>query len=117
MPSLLKPNESVTVAIATGILVYAINDRMLPDGGTMAKTAAFDDSIEAGRKKAAWSEAAAVAGLTLLTRDVNILIVGAAMIFALDWHARHANATDPDSGNLVSPAPGYGTGRASSGSS
>jgi len=115
MPSILKPNESVTVAIATGILVYAVNDRFVPNGGVMSKTPAFDDSIETGRRQAAWTEAGIVAGLTLLTRDVNILIVGAAMIFALDWKARHANATDPDTGNLVSPAPGYGTGRNNAG--
>jgi hypothetical protein len=111
MASILKPSESVTVAIATGILVWAIYDHSLPDAATMRMTSSFDDNIESGRKKAAWTAAGVLAAITLVTRDVNVLVLGGAMIGAFDWHARHANATDPDSGDLVSPAPGYGTGK------
>ena len=104
---ILKPDGSVVVAIATGILVYAIHDRALPDMATIHQTGALDGNIDAARKKAVWAEAGAVALVTLLTKDVNPLVIGGFMIFALDWHTRHANASDNETGNLVSPAPGY----------
>jgi hypothetical protein len=105
--AVLKPENSVVIAIATGLLVYAVYDRSLPNAAMMHATDSGDLSIESGRKKAAWTAAAVVFGVTALTKDVNPLVIGGATLFAFDWHARHANASNPDTGDLVSEAPGY----------
>lgn len=107
MKSILKPDGSIAMGIATAIFVTVVYDRSLPNSATMHATDAGDINIEAGRKKAAWTSAAVLSGVTLLTRDVNVLILGAVVLFAVDMHARHANASNPDTGALVSPAPGY----------
>ena len=106
--SILEPNGSITVGIATGILMYAIYDRSLPDAATMHATDANDTNIEAGRKKATLTSAGVLSAITLLTKDVNVFILGGVVLFALDFHARHANASNNVTGNLVNPS-GYDT--------
>jgi hypothetical protein len=101
--SILKPQGSVTMGLATGILVYAIYDRSLPDAATMGATKAYDVNIEQGRKKAGYTAAASLAAVTLLTKDVNVFILGGMVLIALDIHARHANVTNPATGSLVQP--------------
>jgi hypothetical protein len=110
--SILRPEGSITMGVATGILVYAIYDRSLPDAATMGATRPYDTNIEAGRKKATYTSAAVVATVALLTRDANVFILGGMVLIALDVHARHANVTEPSTGALVSPqtaAPVSGT--------
>jgi hypothetical protein len=105
--SLLKPDLSVVIAIATGVFTIAVYDKALPSTAEIHATDALDGSVDAARKKASWMAAGAIAGVTLLTRDPAPLIIGGVTLFALDFHARHANASDPATGDLVSPAPGY----------
>lgn len=105
--SILKPDGSIAIGIATGILVYVIYDRSLPDAATMHATDAGDVNIDQARKKATWTSAAVLSGITLLTKDVNVFVLGAAVLFALDFHTRHANASNPETGALVSQGYGY----------
>jgi hypothetical protein len=107
--SILDPKSAVGVGVISAILVYAIYERGLPDSATMHATDANDTNIDAGRRKATYTAAIAVAGLTLLTRDITVFTISGATLFALDFHARHANASNPVTGNLVSDA-GYATG-------
>jgi hypothetical protein len=100
--SILKPQESVVSGIAVGVLVYAIYDRALPNAAVMHATPANDINLEAGRKKATLTSAAVLAGITLLTRDANVFILGGIVLIALDFHARIANASSPETGQLVS---------------
>jgi hypothetical protein len=100
--SILKPDGSIAIGIATGILVYAVYDHSLPDTATIHATDAGDINVEASRKKAAWASAGVLAAVTLLTKDVNVFVLGAVVLFALDMHARHANMSNPDTGALVS---------------
>lgn len=106
--SILKPDGSVIYGIATAILVGVIYDRSLPTAAVMHATDPGDINIDAARKKATWTSAGVVSAITLLTKDVNIFILGGVVLFALDMHARHANASNPANGELVSN-PGYNT--------
>lgn len=106
--SILKPEGSVGMGIATGVLVYAVYDRSLPPVAIIHATDARDVNVEASRKKAAWASAGVISAITLLTKDVNVLVLGAVVLFALDMHTRHANASNPVTGDLVSDQ-GYGT--------
>ena len=106
--SILKPDGSVAIGIATGILVYAVYDKELPDMATIHATDAGDLNVDSARKKAAWTSAAVLSAITLVTKDVNVFVLGAVMIFALDMHTRHANASHPATGTLVTQGYGYG---------
>ena len=106
--SILKPDGSVAIGIATGVLVYAVYDRSLPDAATMHATDPGDINIDAARKKASWASAGVLSAITLLTKDVNVFVLGAVVLFALDMHARHANASNNQTGELVTQGYGYG---------
>jgi hypothetical protein len=90
------------------LLVYTIYDKSLPDSGTIHATDPGDINIELARKKATETSAAALSAITLLTKDVNVFVLGAAMLFALDMHTRHANASNNQTGALVTQGYGYG---------
>lgn len=105
--SVFKPEGSVIAALATGVLVAAIYNQNLPSTAQMSATDAGDPNIDSARKKATWEAAGAVSAIALISRDMNVLILGGVVLFAMDLAARHANATHPVTGDLVSPAPGY----------
>jgi len=109
LTSILKPDGSIAIGVATGILVYTVYDKELPDMATIHATDAGDLNVDAARKKAAWTSAGVLSLVTLLTKDVNVFILGAVMIFALDMHTRHANASNPQTGMLVTQGYGYGS--------
>lgn len=100
--SVLKPEGSITLGVAVAGMVYGVYSFALPNTATMHATQAGDINIEAGRKKAAWTSAAVVSMVSLLAKDKTILVMGGVMLIALDWHARHANAVDNTTGQLVS---------------
>jgi hypothetical protein len=104
-----KPEGSMIGAIATAILTAAIYKNGLPDVATMHATDANDINLEASRKKSTLTAAGVLSAITLLTRDANIFILGGVTLFALDLSARHANASNPVTGNLVSDT-GYAPG-------
>jgi hypothetical protein len=99
--SILKPQDSVISGVAVAALVAAIWSKSLPDSATLHATQAYDNNVEAGRKKANWTSAFVVSLVTLLTRDVNIFILGGLVDIAFDIHARHALITHPDTGQVV----------------
>ena len=107
--SILNPSGSVVASLATGIMVYAVYDKSLPDAATVHATDANDLNIESARKKATITSAGLISIVTLLTKDVNVFIFGGVVLFALDFHTRHANASNPVTGELVSDQ-GYGEG-------
>lgn len=106
--SLLDPKTSVMVGVSTAALVGFVYSYGVPNVATIGATQAHDINIESGRKRAAWTAAAAVAVVSLLTKDKTVFVIGGATVIALDWHARHANATPPTSTKVLSQV-GYGT--------
>lgn len=101
MPSILKPDASVMVGVSTAALVGFVYSYGIPNLATIGATQAQDLNIESGRKKAAWTGAVVVAGLSLLTRDKTVFVIGGVTLIALDFHARHANATPPTSTSAI----------------
>lgn len=103
--SILSPNMSVATAMGTAGVVLAIHATVKPDNGTMMATAPHDNNLEAARKQAAWLSIGAVSVISLLTRDVNVFVVGGAMAVALDWYSRYAIARHPATGQIVTTTP------------
>jgi len=98
----LKPDVSLTVGLATGTLVYAIYTNMTPNLADIRSVDQYDRDVAATRKTAAWTAAAAVAGISLVSKDAGPFVVGGGMIIALDWAHRHADMVNPLTGRAVS---------------
>lgn len=118
---LLKPEVSITVALATGAIVAGVYFNALPPLADVRVAPQSNRDIAASRKTAAWTSAAVVAAISLVAKDPTVFTVGAFFTVGMDWWYRHANAVDPRSGKAtarsvlatVSPALDPGAGAAS----
>lgn len=99
--SILKPEGSVTLGATVAALVYGVYSYSVPDMATVQATLPHDEAIESGRKRAAWTSAAVVSAISLITKDKTVFVLGGLMILGLDWHARHANSVHPETGKMV----------------
>ncbi|MER6059474.1 hypothetical protein [Streptomyces albidoflavus] len=97
----LKPEVSLTVALATGTLVYAIYQNATPTLADVRSVDQFNTDIESAERQASWTAAAAVAGISLLSRDPGPFILGGGMIIVMAWAHRHANMVNPLTGRAI----------------
>lgn len=101
--SYLKPENSIIAGLAVMGLVYA--DYQL-NVGTIAQvhmTDANHPAVESSRKKAGYSAFLLVAGIGLIARDANIIILGSATIIAMELNYRHAIMAHPQTGVMQPP--------------
>ena len=94
----LKAEASLTVALATGTLVYAIFQNATPTIADQRSVDQFNADLESAERQASWTAAAAVAGISLISRDPNPFIFGGAMVIVLAWAHRHADMVNPLTG-------------------
>lgn len=101
--SYLKPEGSIVAGLAVMGLVYA--DYQLNVGSTVQvhMTDANHPAIETSRKKAGYTAFVLVAGIGLIARDANIIILGSATIIAMELNYRHAIMAHPDTGVMQPP--------------
>ena len=99
----LKPEVSIMTGLTVGALVFTIYSRALPADVDMRVAQPHDTDIEASRKKAAYTAAAAVAGISLIAKDATVFILGGSMVIAVDWWTRHSNAVNPELGRAFIP--------------
>jgi hypothetical protein len=101
--SVLKPEGSVMAGIATVGVVYGIYQLDVGNVSMAQASPANHPSLEASRKKAGYTAIVLVGGLTLLTRDANVGILGFATIIAMELHYRMAIMSAPDTGKIQAP--------------
>lgn len=102
--SVLKPEGSLIGGIAVVGSVYGVYQLNV---GSVSQAHASPDNhpaLESSRKKAGYTALVLVAGLTLLSRDANIGILGGATIIAMEMSYRHAIMAHPETGEMVPPA-------------
>ena len=102
--SILKPENSVVAGIATMGLVYAIYELNVGNVSQAHHSDANHPALEGSRKKAGYTAFAAVAGLTLVTKDANVGILGFMSIVAMEVTYRHAIMIDSASGRVQPPS-------------
>lgn len=93
---MLKPEASMMVALATGALVYGVYNTALPSVADVRTSQEQHPDVEAAERLASWTAAAAVAGIALIAKDMNVFIIGGGMVIALAWWYRHADAVIPE---------------------
>lgn len=101
--SILKPQESVVSGIATMGLVYALYELNVGSVSQAHHSDANHPALEGSRKKAGLMAFAAVSGLTLITKDANVGILGFLSIVAMEATYRHAIMIDSSSGLIQAP--------------
>ena len=101
--SVLKPEGSIVAAVAVVGLVYATYQMDCGPVSGAYVTAANHPALESSRKIAGYTSFVLVAGLTLITRDANVGILGFASIVAMEAHYRHAIMASPETGRVQAP--------------
>lgn len=101
----LRPADSITIALATGIGVAAIYNGNVGPVADVHATGPGDPSIGAGIKKAGVMSWILVAGVTLLTRDLNVVFIGGSMLVLEHLSYLHADMSNPAQGGGFSVAP------------
>lgn len=102
--SVLKPEGSLMMGAAVAGLVWANYQQNVGSVKDAQATDAHHPILETSRKKAGYSSLVLVAGIGLLAKDVNIVILGGAAIMAMELSYRHAIMTHPVTGQLMPPA-------------
>lgn len=101
--SILKPEGSVIAGIAVVGVVYGLYQI---NTGTVSECHATDPNhpaLESSRKKAGLQSLVLISGLTLITRDGNLGILGAGTIIAMELAYRHGIMAAPNSRTMVNP--------------
>jgi len=102
---ILSGENSIITSLATAAVVGGIYNGTVGPVSDVHATDAADINIKASLRKAGWMSIVLVGSVWLLSRDHNILILGGATIIAEELGYRHANMTEPSTGQIqVTPA-------------
>lgn len=102
--SYLRPEGSIVAGIAVMGVVYAIYQMNLGSAVQVQMTDANHPATETARKKAGYQAAVVVAGIGLISKDSNIIILGSATIIGMELNYRHAIMAHPETGQMISPS-------------
>lgn len=100
-PAGYKPADSMTIALATAGGVAMIYGAKVGPVADLHATIPGDVSANAAVKKAGWESIALVAAMTLLSRDLNVAILGFGMVMLEHTMHLHAEMTSPASGQIA----------------
>lgn len=101
--SYLKPEGSIIAGLAVMGSVFAIYQLNLGSVAQVHMTDANHPAVETSRKKAGYKAAILVAGIGLIAKDTNIIILGSATIIAMELSYRHAIMAHPETGVMQPP--------------
>jgi len=96
----LPRQVSLGVGLATAALVWGIYNSALPSVAEARVSAPNDADLAATERAASWTAAAAVAGVSLISRDPTVFVLGGSMVVGLAWWHRHANHFNAQQGRL-----------------
>lgn len=102
---LLSIEGSLVLSLATVGAVYGVYQLDVGPVSQVHMTDPNHPALETSRKKAGYTSLVMVAGLAVLARDPNVVILGGAAIIAMELHYRHAIMVDSATGQIVPPGP------------
>jgi hypothetical protein len=105
LKSILKPENSVIAGLAVMGAVFANYQLNIGTVAQASATVANYPVLESARKKAGYSSLILVAGLSLITKDANIAILGGATIITMELAYRHGIMANPQSLHMENPNP------------
>src|ERR1700753_3612197 len=102
--SIFKPENSVIAGVAVLGTVYGVYSLSVGSVSDAQATDANHPILDTSRKKAGLSSLVLVGGITLITKDMNVFILGCAAIVGMELMYRHAIMAHPQSGAMQDPA-------------
>jgi hypothetical protein len=114
-PKGYAPADSMTIALATAAGVIVIYNAKIGPAADVQASLPGDPSINASLKKAGWESIALVTAMTLLSKDLNVAILGFGAIVLEHTMYMHAELASPASGRVQASPTAYtedATGRA-----
>lgn len=96
----ISGETSVIASLSVVALVVAIYNAKIGPVSDVHATGANDGNIAAGIRKAGWTSLGVVAAISLLAGDTNVIILGGAAVVAEELAYRHANMTNPATGQI-----------------
>lgn len=92
----LKPNEEIQVSALSAAVVYGIFQLNAPNLSDVKAAKAGNQNVHSSVKTAAWTSAAVIAGLSILSKSATVFVVGGLMTVAESWKYFHGNVTNQD---------------------
>lgn len=99
-PSGYKPADSITISLAAAAGVFVVYGSKVGPVADVHATTQGDPNINAAIKKAGWESWLLVAGLTILSRDLNVAILGGSAIILEHVMYLHAEMANPSNGQI-----------------
>ena len=99
-PKGYAPADSMTIALATAAGVFVVYSGKIGPACDVQASASGDPSINATIKKAGWEAVALVAAMTLLSRDLNVAILGFGAVVLEHTLYLHAEMASPANGQI-----------------
>jgi hypothetical protein len=97
----ISGDNSIITSLATVAVVVAIYQAKIGPVSDVHATAPNDGNIAASIHKAGWESLGVIAAISLLAGDLNIVILGGAAVIAEELSYRHANMTNPGTGQIA----------------
>jgi hypothetical protein len=99
--SILKPEASIGIGLATAGLVGYIYSKGMPSVADIRVADSQDKDINSVNRQALWTSAGVVGAVSLIAKDPTIFILGGAMAVTLYWVHAHANLVDNITGKAT----------------
>lgn len=105
-PAGYKPADSMTIALATAGGVFVLYGSKVGPIADVHATASGDPNVNASIKKAGWESILLVTAMTMLSRDLNVAILGFGAVLLEHTMHLHAEMASPANGQIaiVNPA-------------
>ena len=100
-PAGYKPADSMTIALATAGGVFVLYGSKVGPIADVHASASGDPNVNASIKKAGWESIALVAAMTMLSRDLNVAILGFGAILLEHTMHLHAEMASPANGQIA----------------
>lgn len=100
----LKRETSLGIGLATAALVWGIYQTALPSQADMRVGQPNDADAAAVERTASWTAAAVVSGISLISKDPTVFVLGGSMVIVLAWWYRHSNTYNASLGSAVTPS-------------
>ena len=102
---LLSGENSILASLASVALVVGVYNATVGPVADVHATPTGDLDVKTSLSKAGWISLAAVAGVVLLSKDLNLGIFGGGAIIAEEFIYRHAHMSAPGTGKLAQITP------------
>jgi hypothetical protein len=101
-----RAEVSLGMGLATAAIVWGVFNTSLPSIAESRVTGQNDRDLASAERTATWVSGAVVAGVSLISKDATVFVLGGATVVALAWMHRHANQVHPGVGKATMPAAG-----------